>query len=98
MAKPSKPHSTSQGGSAAPDSHVPGAGGGVPGAGGGPERWRPGRSVAPPPDPGLIREFAEFLRENKKWWLVPIVASLLLLAALTLLTASPAAPFIYTLF
>lgn len=39
-----------------------------------------------------------FLRQNKKWWLLPILLVLLALAALALLTSSPLAPFIYTLF
>jgi membrane-bound ClpP family serine protease len=48
--------------------------------------------------PSLIVEFLEFLRDNKKWWLLPI---LLVIAAVGLLAAfasSGAAPFIYTLF
>ncbi len=49
--------------------------------------------------PGLWREMAEMLRENKKWWLVPIIAVLLLAGAIVVLGASsPAAQFIYTLF
>lgn len=48
--------------------------------------------------PGLIRELASFLRENRKWWLIPIVVALLLVAALVLLGGTAAAPFIYTLF
>lgn len=47
---------------------------------------------------GLVREFVDFLKDNKKWWLAPIVASILLLGALVLLGGSAAAPFIYTLF
>ena len=50
------------------------------------------------PDPGIVREFLEFLRDNKKWWLAPILIVTLLLIGLVFLTASPAAPFIYTLF
>lgn len=48
--------------------------------------------------PGLLREFYDFLRENKKWWLTPIIVSVLLLGALVLLGGTAAAPFIYTLF
>jgi hypothetical protein len=48
--------------------------------------------------PGLIGEFWDFLRHNKKWWLTPIVLVLLLVGALVLLAGSSAAPFIYTLF
>ncbi len=47
---------------------------------------------------GLVAEFIEFLRFNKKWWLAPILAIMLLLTLLAFLTASPVAPFIYTLF
>jgi len=47
---------------------------------------------------GLVREFLDFLRDNKKWWLTPIIVSILLLGALVVLGGSAAAPFIYTLF
>ena len=47
----------------------------------------------------IIREFWEFLKIRKKWWLTPIVVMLLLLGALIVLTEGSAiAPFIYTLF
>lgn len=54
-------------------------------------------SFADEQDPGLIAEFWDFLIHNKKWWLTPIVLVLLLMGLLVLLSASPAAPFIYTL-
>ena len=47
---------------------------------------------------GLVREFIDFLGENKKWWLAPIIISILLLGLLVVLGGSAAAPFIYTLF
>ena len=47
---------------------------------------------------GLIREFWDFLKHNKKWWLTPIIVVLLLLGVLIILAGTPAAPFIYTLF
>ena len=47
---------------------------------------------------GLVSEFVGFLRDNKKWWLAPIIVSVLLLGGLVLLGGSAAAPFIYTLF
>jgi Family of unknown function (DUF5989) len=47
---------------------------------------------------GLVREFWDFLRHNKKWWLTPIVVMLLLVMALVLLGGTAMAPFIYTLF
>lgn len=47
----------------------------------------------------IIAEYLEFLKENKKWWLMPIVISLLLLGLLIVLTkGSTLAPFIYTIF
>ena len=46
----------------------------------------------------LLSEVFEFLGENKKWWLAPIVISVLGLGALVLLGGTAAAPFIYTLF
>jgi uncharacterized protein DUF5989 len=50
------------------------------------------------PQAGLASEFIEFLRDNKKWWLAPIVLSILGLGLLVLLGGTAAAPFIYTLF
>lgn len=47
---------------------------------------------------GLARELLDFLRNNKKWWLGPIVFAILLLGVLVLLSGTAAAPFIYTLF
>ena len=46
----------------------------------------------------LVREFIDFMRCNKKWWLAPVIAILLMFGALLVLSASVAAPFIYTLF
>jgi hypothetical protein len=46
----------------------------------------------------LLGEFWDFLRHNKKWWLLPIVVVSLLLGLLIVLSSGPAAPFIYTLF
>ncbi len=48
--------------------------------------------------PGLVREFWDFLKDSKKWWLTPIIVCLLLFGALVLLGGTAAAPFIYTLF
>ena len=47
---------------------------------------------------GLVGEFTAFLKENKKWWLAPIIVSILVLGALVVLGGTAAAPFIYTLF
>lgn len=48
--------------------------------------------------PGIVREFWEFLRDNKKWWITPIVVVLLLVGLLVIMSGTAAAPFIYTLF
>ncbi len=47
----------------------------------------------------IMKEFWEFLKVRKKWWLMPIVIFLVLLGALLVLTEGSAiAPFIYTIF
>ena len=47
----------------------------------------------------ILKEFWEFLRERKSWWLVPIVLFLLLLGfVLVFANGSALAPFIYSLF
>ena len=47
----------------------------------------------------ILREFWDFLRVRKKWWLAPIAIILLLLGLIIVLTEGSAlAPFIYTLF
>ena len=47
----------------------------------------------------IIKEFWEFLRERKRWWLAPIVLFLLLLGfVLVFAKGSALAPFIYSLF
>ncbi len=43
-------------------------------------------------------EFFLFMKENKVYWMAPIVIVLLLLAVLLLFGGTAAAPFIYTLF
>jgi hypothetical protein len=47
--------------------------------------------------PTLLAEFWEFLRHNKKWWLLPILFVLLVFGILIFLAGTGAAPFIYTL-
>lgn len=47
----------------------------------------------------ILKEFMDFLRIRKRYWLAPIVIMLLLLSLLVVFTQSSAvAPFIYTLF
>ena len=45
----------------------------------------------------LFRDLLGFAWENKIWWIVPLVAVLLILCGLVFVSQS-AAPFIYTLF
>jgi len=47
---------------------------------------------------GLFAEFLDFLKHNKKWWLLPIVLAMVLIGVLIALGATGAAPFIYPLF
>jgi hypothetical protein len=47
----------------------------------------------------IIREFFEFLRESKRWWIAPILVFMVLLGILVIFASnSPLAPFIYSLF
>ncbi len=47
----------------------------------------------------IVAEYFSYLKENKKWWLTPIVVVLVLLGLLIVLgQGSALAPFIYTLF
>lgn len=47
----------------------------------------------------IIGELWAFLRVRKKWWLLPVLAVLLLVGALLVFAQSSAlAPFIYTIF
>jgi drug/metabolite transporter superfamily protein YnfA len=47
---------------------------------------------------GLFSDLWGFLRDNKKWWLLPILIILLLFGVLVFLSGTGVAPFIYTLF
>lgn len=49
-------------------------------------------------NPDFFRELLQFIRHNKKWYLIPIVISILALGVLIALGSTGAAPFIYTLF
>jgi hypothetical protein len=47
----------------------------------------------------LVGELWSFMRQNKKFWLLPIVTTLLLLGAVIVFAGGSAlAPFIYTIF
>lgn len=45
----------------------------------------------------LTREMFGFARENKAWWMIPVVAILLVVAAF-IVAVSTISPFIYSLF
>ena len=47
----------------------------------------------------FIKEFVEFLKVRKKYWLLPIIIIVFILGGLIVLTQGTAvAPFIYTIF
>ena len=47
----------------------------------------------------FLKDIWAFLRERKKWWLLPVIAVLVLVGALIILSGGSAvAPFIYTVF
>ena len=56
------------------------------------------RRAAVQPRPGLVREFWEFLKHNKKWWLMPILIVILLIGLLVVLAGSGVGTFMYTVF
>ncbi len=48
---------------------------------------------------GIFKELWVFMKIRKKWWLGPIIVTMLLLSVLIVLTeGSAVAPFIYALF
>ncbi|HVM47574.1 MAG TPA: DUF5989 family protein [Candidatus Acidoferrum sp.] len=47
---------------------------------------------------GFFRELCGFLAHNKKWWLLPILVTLLIFGLLIFLSGTGLAPFIYTIF
>ncbi len=48
---------------------------------------------------GFVKEFWEFLKIRKKYWLLPIIIVLVLFGGLIILSqGSAVAPFIYTIF
>jgi hypothetical protein len=46
----------------------------------------------------LMKELWLMIKENKAWWMIPIVLTLSLVGLLIVLGSTGAAPFIYTLF
>jgi hypothetical protein len=48
---------------------------------------------------GLISELWAFMRERKKWWLLPVIVVMVVMGALLVFAQGSAlAPFIYTIF
>jgi hypothetical protein len=47
--------------------------------------------------PGIVAEFIDFLRYNKKWWLIPVLMIIGLFGVLIYLSQTAAPIFIYTL-
>ncbi len=47
---------------------------------------------------GILKEFWEFLMENKKWWLAFLIIVLVLTGLFFILNEEIAIPFIYTIF
>ena len=62
------------------------------------ERIRRFEKTATQGDQWLLVEYLRFLSRNKKYWLIPIIAVLLLIGMLVMLGGSAAGAFIYTLF
>ena len=54
--------------------------------------------AAKQPEAGFVREIWGFLRDNKKWWLLPILLVMVAFSLLILLSGTGVAPIIYTLF
>jgi len=49
--------------------------------------------------PEIIKDLWAFLRERKKWWLLPVILILVTVGILLVLSSGTAvAPFVYTLF
>lgn len=46
----------------------------------------------------FFSDYLYFLKNNKKWWMLPLLLILLAFGSLMILSATGAAPFIYTLF
>ncbi len=45
----------------------------------------------------VLSEFVRFLADSKKWWLVPIVVVVALIALAVILSGTGATPFIYSM-
>jgi len=46
----------------------------------------------------FLSDYFAFLKRTRKWWMLPVLVVVLLFGLLVVLSATGAAPFIYTLF
>ena len=53
------------------------------------------KAAAEQPRTSFVSELWSFMKENKKWWLLPLIIALLVFAALIFLSGTGVAPFIY---
>lgn len=65
-----------------------------------PEKPQSFREAATTKESGVIADFWSFMKENKKWWLLPFLIVFGLIGSLIAVSAlvPGAAPFIYALF
>lgn len=57
------------------------------------------QKVSPQEPDSLVSEFIRFLKQNRRFWLIPVIIALLVLAALLFLaTSNVAEPVFYTPF
>jgi hypothetical protein len=63
---------------------------------------REGSNMNPVPEfeqnPGFVADLTQFLVQNRKWWLIPIILVFAVVGLLLILGGTSAAPFIYSLF
>lgn len=49
--------------------------------------------------PGLVREFAGYMKKRKKYWLIPLILALLIVGVMIVIASSTSlSPFIYPMF
>ena len=46
----------------------------------------------------IAKELWLFIRESRKWWMIPVLLVVLLLLAVVVLSSTGAVPFMYTVF
>ncbi len=56
------------------------------------------RAAAAQGKSSILGEVWGFMKQNKKWWLLPLLIALLVFGLLVVLSGTGLAPFIYTLF